>query len=231
MVKAIVFFLEEPSAKEMLQGLLPRLLPCGVAVRYVTFQGKQDLEKNLEKRLKGWREPDSAFVIMRDQDSGDCRVIKEGLAKLCRQAGKEDALVRIACRELESFYLGDLAAVEKGLDVGGIRRQQQKRKFRSPDQLGSPSGELEKLTKNRYQKIAGSRAIGPHLSLEGNCSRSFNVLVSGIRAIVSKEGQAVFLRNCSFEPDPPVERDGNVLARARGGGGPKNVVANRRSLP
>ena len=210
MVKAIVFFLEEPSAKEMLQGLLPRLLPRGVAVRYVTFQGKQDLEKNLEKRLKGWREPDSAFVIMRDQDSGDCRVIKEGLVKLCRQAGKEDALVRVACRELESFYLGDLAAVEKGLDVGGIGRQQQKRKFRSPDQLGSPSG----------GGVSGHRA-----SLEpgGELFEEFQ------RAGVGNKGHRVegvtgpFPAEPPLMPDPQAEKDGNVLARARVGGGPRTL--------
>jgi hypothetical protein len=58
--------------------------------------------------------PDSFFVVLRDQDSGDCLEIKERLMALCGRAGKEDALVRIACRELESFYLGDLKAVERG---------------------------------------------------------------------------------------------------------------------
>ena len=183
MVRTVVFFLEEPSAREMLGGLLPRLLPRDVAVRYVVFQGKQDLEKNLTKRLRGWRLPDSAFVVMRDQDSSDCRAVKAKLAGLCHESGKREALVRVACHELESFYLGDLAAVEKGLGLKGVREQQQNRKFRSPDTLESPSRELKRLTKNKYQKIAGSRAIAPHLDLEANCSRSFNVLVSGIRTI------------------------------------------------
>ena len=46
-MKTIVFFLEEPSAREMLEGVLPRILPEEVKVRYLVFQGKQDLEKNL----------------------------------------------------------------------------------------------------------------------------------------------------------------------------------------
>lgn len=75
-MKTIVFFLEEPSAREMLAGILPRILPSSIQVRYIVFRGKQDLEKNLKKKLCGWRLPDSIFVVMRDQDSGDCKAIK-----------------------------------------------------------------------------------------------------------------------------------------------------------
>ena len=180
-MKTIVFFLEEPSAKEMLAGLLPRILSENIQVRYIVFRGKQDLEKNLKKKMNGWRMPDSVFVVMRDQDSGDCKTIKAKLADLCREAGREGVLVRVACRELESFYLGDLAAVEQGLGLRNLRAQQQNRKFRNPDALGNPAEELYRLTSNVYDKIAGSRAIAPFLSLEANYSRSFNVLLSGIR--------------------------------------------------
>jgi len=114
-MRTIVFFLEEPSAREMLEGVLPRILPEDIQIRYLVFQGKQDLEKNLIKRLSGWRLPDSVFVVIRDQDSGDCKTIKAKLTQLCREAGREGVLVRVACRELESFFWGDLAAVEKGL--------------------------------------------------------------------------------------------------------------------
>jgi hypothetical protein len=75
-MKNMVFFLEEPSAREMLAGVLPRILPENIQIRFFVFQGKQDLEKNLKKKLRGWRLPDSVFVVMRDQDSGDCRTIK-----------------------------------------------------------------------------------------------------------------------------------------------------------
>ncbi len=184
-MKTIVFFLEEPSAREMLEGVLPRLLPDNIQIRYLVFKGKQDLEKNMTRKLRGWQLPDSVFVVMRDQDSGDCRAIKSKLADLCRLAGREGVLLRVACRELESFYLGDLAAVEQGLGLKGLKVQQERKKFREPDSLGSPSVELEKLTQKVYQKVAGSRAIAPFLSLEGNRSRSFNVLVSGIKKVVS----------------------------------------------
>lgn len=102
-MRTVLFCLEEPSAKEMLRGILPRLLPPGVTPRYLVFRGKQDLEKQLVKRLRGWRQPNTTFVVMRDQDSGDCKIIKEKLTNLCVEAGRDTALIRIACHELESF--------------------------------------------------------------------------------------------------------------------------------
>jgi hypothetical protein len=85
---------------------------------------------------------------------------------------------------MESFFLGDLIAVEQGLGVNKLRERQNSRKFRDPDALANPAVELKKLTCQRYDKLSGSRAIGPHLSIESNRSRSFNVLVSGIRKLV-----------------------------------------------
>jgi hypothetical protein len=188
-MRTIVFFLEEPSAEEMLKGLLPRVLPGTVSFQCIPFHGKRHLEKSLLRRLRSWQKPDSMFVVIRDQDSGDCQAIKQKLVDLCKQAGKKETLVRIASQELESFYLGDLEAVEKGLnlDSGSLAKKQRKRKFRNPDTLGSPSQELERLTNSKYQKVSGSEAIGPHLKLEGNKSHSFNVLLDGIRRLVEEK--------------------------------------------
>lgn len=183
-MSTLVFCLEEPSARAMLQGLLPRLLPTEVQVQYIVFEGKQDMHRQLVRRLKHWLAPDSCFVVLRDQDSSDCRLLKQELRALCDAAGRPQALVRIACHELETFYLGDLAAVEQGLGLGGLTRQQHASKFRTPDRLANPAEELVKLTKSRYQKLAGSRAIGPHLRLDGsNTSASFCALVDGLKRL------------------------------------------------
>ncbi|MDO9084065.1 MAG: DUF4276 family protein [Humidesulfovibrio sp.] len=189
-MRTLVFLLEEPSAQEMLEGLLPRILPASMRWKCIVFQGKQSLEKHLVLKLRHWQLPDSDFIVLRDQDSGDCLNIKSGLVEKCRVAGKPSTLVRIACRELESFYLGDLRAVELGLGVKGLQLQQGKSKYREPDKLVSPSTELEILTKGQYQKRAGSRAIAPHLDLSSNRSRSFNVLLQGISVIASR-GMAI----------------------------------------
>ena len=181
-MKCLVCLLEGPSERELLKNLLPRFLSDEIEVHYIVFEGKQDLEKQLERRIKFWQRPQSHFLVMRDQDSDDCRLIKTSLQAKVNRTGKQStSIVRIACHELESFYLGDLAAVEMGLSVSGLANKQEKSKYRTPDNLGNPVEELSKLTKNRYQKISGSRAIGPHLKIDGtNRSHSFNVLLAGI---------------------------------------------------
>ena len=180
----LVFFLEEPSAREMLKGLLPRILPDIVVVRYVVFEGKQDLEKNIIRRLRGWRAPDTVFIVLRDQDGGSCVAVKQTLSEKCQSAGRPDAIVRIACRELESWYFGDLSAVERGLGVGNLVRYGNKRQYRIPDAIRSPAFELSKITRNAYQKVSGSRDIGPKLSLDRNKSHSFRVFVQGVQSAV-----------------------------------------------
>ena len=184
----LVFCLEEVSAKAMLEGILPRLFPSGGLVfRYMVFEGKQDLEKQLPRKLKGYRNQNARFLVLRDQDSNpNCADVKKRLRALCDHAGKPDALVRIACRELESFYMADLAAVELGLGLHGLVQLQSTRKFRSPDYLGSPSKELSTLTKGKYQKVGGSRSIGVHLQLDNCRSDSFRNLVAGIKRIATQ---------------------------------------------
>ena len=180
----LVFFLEEPSAREMLKGLIPRVLPDGIAFQYLVFEGKQDLEKNIVRRLRGWRAPNSVFIVLRDQDAGDCLVIKQTLAAKCHEAGRPEAIVRIACRELESWYFGDLAAVERGLDIRNLVRYGSRRQYRVPDEIRSPAQELSRITRNAYQKVSGSRDIGPELSPDANKSHSFRVFIEGVQRAV-----------------------------------------------
>lgn len=182
-MKQLVVFLEEPSAKAMLQGLLPRLLGEHINVHYIVFDGKQDLEKHLLHRMRAWQNPQAFFLVMRDQDSRDCRVIKQKLLTICHMANRtENSLVRIACRELESFYLGDLRAVATALGLGALEKQQDNKKYRNPDRLNNAAQELKRIAKS-YQKLSGSREIGKHLSLRGNRSGSFNQLLCGLRKL------------------------------------------------
>jgi len=179
----LVFFLEERSAKEMLKGMLPKLLPPDFSVQYVVFEGKQDLEKRISMKLRAWQQPDSLFVILRDQDSGNCIEIKNNLILKSAAVGKQHTLVRIACHELETFYLGDLSAVASSIGPANIARYQEKVKFRNPDQLANPAEELKKIAP-QYQKVSGSRAIGTALNINNNKSTSFNALVVGIRRLI-----------------------------------------------
>ena len=181
----MVFFLEEPSAREMLSGLLPRILPDSVTFQYVVFEGKQDLEKQIGRKLRGWRPPLPRFIVLRDQDGGVCADIKSNLINTCTQAGHPDTLVRIACHELESWYLGDLCAVEIGLEISGLASKQKTRKYKTPDNLANAAQELSRLTEKKYQKISGSRAIGVWLNPERNMSTSFHAFIDGVQKMAT----------------------------------------------
>ena len=180
----LAFLLEERSAKEMLKGLLPRLLPPGVEVKYVVFEGKQDLKRQMTRCLCGWQAPDTVFIVMCDQDSSDCLDLKAKLVEKCPKAKRDHVIVRIICRELESWYFGDLTAVEGGLNMTGLVKYQNKSKYRVPDRIHSPSLELKKITKDTYQKISGSKEIGSKLSLDSNTSKSFQVFIDSIQGVV-----------------------------------------------
>ena len=169
----------------MLKGVLPRILPEDIYPQFIVFEGKHDLEKQITRKLKGWQAPDTLFVIIRDQDGGDCIVIKENLRLMCIDAHHEDVLIRIACHELESFYLGDLDAVKKGLGIRKLHSTREELRYENPDEVDQPSQVLIKITNNRYQKIGGSRAIAPYLAIDGsNSSHSFNILIKGILKII-----------------------------------------------
>jgi hypothetical protein len=182
-MKELVFFLEERSAQAFLESFLPRILDSRVTLRFISFDGKQDLEKQLVKRLRGYINQRARFIVLRDQDSfPDCRVLKSRLMRLCQRAGKARvSLVRIACTELESFYIGDFAAVERATGVGGLVGLESRRRFRAPDQIMSPSRLLNDLLDGRYSKIRDSREIGKHVEESINRSVSFGALCEGVR--------------------------------------------------
>ena len=187
----LVCLLEEPSAEEMLKAILPKILNEKINVKYIVFKGKQDLENNVIRKIKNWQTPDSCFLIMRDKDSGDCIRIKNDIKEKVKQTGKSDCTcIRIACHELESFYLGDLKAVCSGLGVA-IKAGQESRKYRQPDTLANAAEELIKITGKKYSKLRGSRSIAPYLKLDGsNKSHSFNVLLDGVKILTNKTQSA-----------------------------------------
>ena len=181
----LVFFLEERSAKKMLEGFLPHLLPkeSQFPYRCICFDGKQNLLKNLESRLKGWNEPKTRFIVLIDGDNQDCHALKKQVCTICKNARKPDALIRIVCQELESWYLGDLKSVGRVLGMPELGNKQTSQ-FQSPDSIQKPKEKLKSLTKNQYQPVGNSYEIGRALSINGNCSKSFEIFVSGLLHLV-----------------------------------------------
>lgn len=178
----IIFLLEERSMKEVLDVLLPQILPENVSFKTIPHSGKSDLQQSIPRKLKVWNTPDTKFVIVQDQDSADCIRLKNQLMELAKPMGRE-VLIRIACRELESWYFGDLNAVSQayGKDV---RYLAAKKKYRVPDQIGNPKKELQQIFP-KHQQIEGARKISRYMSIEGNTSHSFRCFVDGVKRIAA----------------------------------------------
>jgi hypothetical protein len=184
----IIFFMEEPSMLETLRALLPKVYPDWREERDwvpVVFPGKQALEKGIDPKLRAWREPGIRFVILRDNDNGDCRALKARLLQknTCRPA--EEVLVRIVCQELESWFLGDIPAILSAYPRCGLNAGSMPTKFRDPDTLGNASEELAKLTKTKA-KCTRAQAIAPAMNPQQNRSHSFHVFLSGLERLVAQ---------------------------------------------
>lgn len=183
-MKELVFFLEEPSAKAFLDRFLPRILPYGINFTTIAHNGKSDLQKSLPRKLRGWQNPGAHFIILHDKDRNDCVALKEQLRDICSKARPDLCpTIRIACHELEAWYLGDFDALARAFpdcDVASVRGRA---KYRNVDTLANAAEELEKLIPT-YQKVSGSRALGDELAdSDENTSHSFRVFVRAIRQV------------------------------------------------
>ena len=181
----LVFLLEEPSMKYLLDELLPRILPKDIDFQTIPHNGKRDLEKSIPRKLRGWNEPgDIRFVILHDQDTKDCIALKQELLQLCSVTDKP-VLVRISCQEMASWYFGDVNALASAYNNPKLKEISQKKKFRIPDAIPSPKEELYRLIPE-HQQIAGAKLVSPHMNIENNTSVSFNYFVSGVRRLASQ---------------------------------------------
>ena len=202
----IKFFLEEPSAEETLKHLLPKILVKDVSYEFHTFQGRDEMLKELPKRLKGeqWIPDNWRIIVLIDEDRKDCHELKANLEKAAHEAGfvtkssaaqNEDFQIvnRIAVEELEAWFFGDVEAVNAAYSKIPINLQS-KAKYRNPDAIsGGTSEALERLLiqKNYYTKRISkptvAQKIAKHMEPSRNRSRSFQVFVEGLKACVGEE--------------------------------------------
>lgn len=183
----IIFMLEEPSMAEFLRHFVPRLFPNwneGENFLCIPHEGKSDLEKSLPRKLRAWADKQDRFVVIRDNDSADCVSIKHRLSALCAQNSKPDTLIRIACQELEAWYLGDLPAINAAFGAR-VDSQPNRKRYQNPDRLSQPSTDMKKLVSS-FQKLSGARLLAAKLVIESNQSESFNQFVSGLRRYASE---------------------------------------------
>ena len=186
----IIFLLEEPSMKVLLDNWLPRLFPGWVERQHflcIQHEGKSDLDRSIPRKLAAWHFPDDRFVIVRDNDNTDCIALKARLRSLCQESGRSETMIRLVCQELEGWYIGDLAALAAAFNRPMLDTPAHRKRFIYPDVWQKPSVEVKRLVPV-FHKYSGARVMALHLNPEKNRSRSLQVFVTGIRRLAGSMG-------------------------------------------
>jgi len=129
-------------------------------------------------------------VITRDQDRGDCKAIKQHLIKLVGNRFNAPVLYRIVCRELECWFLGDLSAIEEAFPGSRATSYSNKKRYRNVDKVMNADQILLNMIpqyrgRQYLPKLETADSIAHHLTIDGNCSKSFNHFISGIKKLLS----------------------------------------------
>lgn len=182
----IEILVEEVSMEECLRNLLPKIVPAHWILDENYFirphQGKSDLKKSIPVKMKvfnNWHEQ-IAVIILHDQDSADCRILKQNIKTWCGDYNKS-LLIRIVCKELESWYLGDMLAIEKAYPKFKSSNFIYKARFKNPDNLNAKD-QIKKILPD-YREVASSREIAKNFDVENNKSVSFNQFIKGVKRI------------------------------------------------
>ena len=190
---SLYIFTEEESARTVLNILLPHILPAEATFQIFSHQGKQDLEKSLPKTLPAIsRIPNARILILEDQDSNDCLSLKAKLKAIADVNCTAPYKIRIVCKCLENWFLGDLKAVAQTFPRFKAEKHAHKASFRHIDAIGNAPGELLQIVpelrgKSRLPKMETAKRIAAHLNIENNQSGSFNQTIAAIRKLVGME--------------------------------------------
>lgn len=191
---------EDNSTEATVAILLSRLLanhPEHTA-EIVPFGGKQRMLGRLRERfymLARSHHADQVIVII-DQDTDDCEALKRriyddavsaGLVLRYQSTPESSLRIRIAMTELESWFIGDPAAVRAAYPR--ITERDLRLRRRDPDALSDASEWLGRRLishgyySGRMRKIEAAQAIAPHLNLapDANASYSFRLFLRTLR--------------------------------------------------
>ncbi|MFN9302294.1 MAG: hypothetical protein ACK6DA_05925 [Candidatus Kapaibacterium sp.] len=190
-MKTLHIFTEEQSAKNVFETIVPPLLPDGVTLRVYQHQGKQDLEKAIVTAIPSISKiPGSVILITQDQDNEDCKVVKKKIVDLLDNKCVCIYFVRIVCRELESWFLGDLRAIQKAYPRFKHENYINRTDFKNVDAISKPNNYLliiipEYSGREKLPKLEASERISKCLDIHNNTSESFNQTLSAIRRLIA----------------------------------------------
>jgi len=187
----IIFLVEDYSMRKFLEGILPRLGFEEHLFEIKHHRGKEDLISHLNKIIPSLSKRAQQIIVIIDQDRQDCVKLKnklKGKLALCIC----DYKIRIACYELEAWFLGDMEAIAKCSPRFKAKFFQGKEKYRDVDNIPKPSSVIEQIVPNWKHQYANkpkfAEEIAHFISLEkrnenkANRSHSFHVLLEMLRS-------------------------------------------------
>lgn len=196
----IDFLVEEPSIEAALFNILLKILEREISYKIIVHQGKNDLLKKLPGRLRGyskWISEDYKIVVLVDQDSENCKILKDKISKIVLNSGlqvrenrsvplcKFQVLVRILVEELESWFLADRRALKRAYPKLSDKDLRVK-KYDVPDSIKNSAATLHQLLMkcgyypSGLEKINNARKISAFMDVSNNLSVSFNQFKNGL---------------------------------------------------
>ena len=174
-------------------GRLPKDL------RSVANPANRLLLDNLPRVLRGYGRSlndSDAVVVVVDSDDGDCFALKQELLSVLNACNpRPETLFRIAIEEIEAWLLGDRAAVKSAYPTAkdaALNGYVQDSICGTWEVLADAvhAGGAHLLKKLGYPatgmaKCDWARDITPHMDIENNSSKSFQVFLDGIRNLTS----------------------------------------------
>jgi len=183
----IHIFTEELSLKKVLDNILPKILPSETHFRIYPHQGKEDLQRALTTTLPSISIiPGSKILITRDQDNNDCVVLKKQIYDLVNGNCACDFSIRIICKELEAWFLGDMEAIEKAYPRFKLGHYINKAEYRNVDRIHYANKQLLRIIpefsgRESLPKLEVSENISQYMEIEKNKSISFIHTIKAIQ--------------------------------------------------
>ena len=152
-----------------------------------SYQGREDLKKNFSNIIKNYF--GYKFIFLIDQDENNCKKIKKDIQELIpKKFNKNNYFIRIVCTELESWYWGDMEAIEKSFPRFNKENYLNKHTFKQVDLIKNPSklllNSIPEFKKDTFlKKKFTAEKISPNLNINKNTSPSFNHVVNAIKKL------------------------------------------------
>lgn len=188
MEKSLHIYTEEKSFEEFARAILPNIIKQ-TQLKIYSHQGKSDMEKALRSTLPIIsRIPGAKVIITRDQDSGNCMNLKQTLQDIVSHNCFSEFKIRIVCRELECWLLGDLKAISKAYPRFKPEQYVNKSDFKTIDTLDGTDQLLLRIIPELMQyktlpKMAFAKNVAQYMNVDNNKSVSFQHFVKAVKSL------------------------------------------------